>query len=307
MRSFTGWLGSHPQVATLIDKTLLALGVGLTVLGSAAIVAGVAAMVGAGGYIALTAIGLSALGLTFHSFPGVLTDADKALQKFVWGIVHPFAKGSWLDQGPGGTPPHPSGSGSWNPAEAAIKEGWHAIAEWVGKGAPVVVTNPGDIGRASAAVALRNLHQGLTAPNSGPTGFNPSASPSGSAASGALTPPLAQKGHSHMSETNPSTILTDSTGRAIEFQSLKPSEQFRLVKVLGNASKNEVYMAMAMSAASVRGFDSLPVPWSTSEQELERIFDRLGDAGLEAIQKHVESLKKPDETADDAVIDSAKN
>ncbi len=110
-----------------------------------------------------------------------------------------------------------------------------------------------------------------------------------------------------MSETNPSTILTDANGRAIEFKPLKPSEQFKLVKVLGNSSKNEVYTSMAMSAAAVRSFDNQPVPWPASELDLERVFDKLGDAGLEAIQKHVESLKKPDETAEDAVTESAKN
>ncbi len=215
IRNFTTWLGAHPQVASLIDKTLLALSVGLTVLGSAAIVSGIALMVGPAGYLALTATGIAGLGLVLHTFPSILTDAEKGLQKFVWGILNPFAKGSWLNQGPGGPSPHPgmhwavygkgsggwvpdnptvpqqqSGSGSWKPTEDAVKKAYQIVADWIFKGAPVTasgavaVTNPGDIGKASAAATIRNLHQGFTAPNSGPTGFNPSASPPGSSASG---------------------------------------------------------------------------------------------------------------------------
>lgn len=108
-----------------------------------------------------------------------------------------------------------------------------------------------------------------------------------------------------MPETSAETVLTDADGRKITVRLLKPSEQFKLTKIVGKQGGNSAYIGMAMIAASVREIGETPVPMPTQEVHIEQIFDKLGDAGWAVVQNH---FAPPDEEApaNDA-MESAKN
>ena len=215
IREFDVWLGEHPGYATAIDRVLLGLGVGLTALGTIALGGALASMVGTGGLMVLLAAALVGLGSAALSVPGALEAVDKDLQRFAWSLLHPWSKGSlFLPDGgpdPSKAPPPgmkriPAGRGhgamlvSDNPSGESISQAvgdavaamnnaqdaaLKAMHDWVAAGAPVTVSNPGDIATASSTATLKRIQHQMTAPPNGTTGANYRATPSGSAANGA--------------------------------------------------------------------------------------------------------------------------
>lgn len=216
IRSFTGWLDAHPEYASAIDKTLIGLGVGLTVLGGAAVTAAIAGMLFSGGTLAALGVAVTGVGAVLAAtnwktiskdFDGAVTTFEHGLQRLAYDLTHPAqllkdaaaavqpqlppapAGFHYQNFGRGGDRLVPDGMSPAGPgisAGQAASDAYKAIKDWIDKGAPVAVTNPGDIAKPSAAVALRNLHQGFSAPNSGPSGFNQLAgAPGSSARSGA--------------------------------------------------------------------------------------------------------------------------
>lgn len=64
--------------------------------------------------------------------------------------------------------------------------------------------------------------------------------------------------------------------------------QFRLVKILGDSAKNQVYMSMVLPLIYVVDIDGEPVFQPKSEREVEALIVRLDDAGVEAVMKGVQ-------------------
>lgn len=182
IRNFTSYLGAHPGYADIVDKTLLGLGAGLTVLGSTAIVTGVAAMVGAGGYLALAATGIAGLGLALHAFPNALTDAEKGIQHFLYDVTHPFSTMTQASTAGGPTGSRFVPRGQVGTAHGTIgqeiSDAFNTLNAWINAGAPTNVTNTRDI----ASAAVTRVTRALNAPSTGPSGTNLRSTPSGSAA-----------------------------------------------------------------------------------------------------------------------------
>jgi hypothetical protein len=81
-------------------------------------------------------------------------------------------------------------------------------------------------------------------------------------------------------------VITDSLGRSIALRRVGVLEQLRLYKALGpELSRNDVYMSLAITASSAAMIDGVPVPFPASEISLEAILERLGDAGVRAIDE----------------------
>jgi hypothetical protein len=179
IRNFVQWVGAHPGYAEAMDKTLLGLGVTLTVLGAAATVGAIAAMVGSGGTIAAVVLGLGFLAGAFHELPGAIKEVEagfRGLENFL-GITS-------------STTAPPSGShrimhgprfgqlGMASEDHLARLAGWVQTGAVVTVGNPVTIGNTGDIARGSNAYSSRQLQK----PNTGSSGNNLRATPSGSAA-----------------------------------------------------------------------------------------------------------------------------
>jgi hypothetical protein len=78
--------------------------------------------------------------------------------------------------------------------------------------------------------------------------------------------------------------VTDAQGRRLQLRRLTALDKLRLFKAAGPAlSQNTSWLGMAVLAASVAAIDDVPVPAPASEQQIEALVGRLGDAGIAAI------------------------
>jgi hypothetical protein len=85
-----------------------------------------------------------------------------------------------------------------------------------------------------------------------------------------------------------SEVVVDKTGRTISLRRVGVLEQLRLYKALGpELSRNDVYMSLAITAASAAMIDGIPVPFPASEAGLEAALERLGDVGVAAIDENL--------------------
>lgn len=77
--------------------------------------------------------------------------------------------------------------------------------------------------------------------------------------------------------------VTDAQGRRLALRRMNALDKLRLFKAAGPAlAQNEPWLGMAMLACSVSAIDDMPVPMPGSEQQIEGLVARLGDAGIAA-------------------------
>jgi hypothetical protein len=81
--------------------------------------------------------------------------------------------------------------------------------------------------------------------------------------------------------------VTDSAGRVIALKKPGILSQFRLIKILGDAAKNQVYVGMVMPLTYVVSVDGDPVLQPNTEREIDALIVRLDDHGVEAVMKGV--------------------
>ena len=95
----------------------------------------------------------------------------------------------------------------------------------------------------------------------------------------------------------------DASGRRLTVRPPSVLDQLRLFKAVGPIlAQNQPYLGMAMVAYSVTAIDGVPVPAPTTEQQIESLVQRLGEAGLRAAS----TLLDPPLTDDD-IRDQAGN
>ena len=83
-----------------------------------------------------------------------------------------------------------------------------------------------------------------------------------------------------------SRSAVDRSGREISVRPPTALDTLRLFKAAGPIlSQNESWLSIASLAACVVAIDSVPVPAPTSEAQIEAIVARLGDDGLETVNK----------------------
>lgn len=63
-------------------------------------------------------------------------------------------------------------------------------------------------------------------------------------------------------------------------------QQYRVVEMVGDSAKNQVYMAMIMPLFWIVQIDGEPQLMPSTKRELEALIQRLGDAGIEALVTH---------------------
>lgn len=84
-------------------------------------------------------------------------------------------------------------------------------------------------------------------------------------------------------------------GRHLQLRRLTALDKLRLFKAAGpGLAQNQPWLGMAVLAASVTAIDDVPVPPPTTEQQVEALVGRLGDAGIAAVGK---ALAEPQPTA----------
>lgn len=82
-------------------------------------------------------------------------------------------------------------------------------------------------------------------------------------------------------------VVTDSDGRSITLKKPGILAQFRMVKMLGDSAKNQVYVGMVLPLLYVTAIDGDAVLQPNTERELEALISRLDDAGVTAVMEAV--------------------
>lgn len=86
----------------------------------------------------------------------------------------------------------------------------------------------------------------------------------------------------------------DSLGRRLTVRRQTALDTLRLFKAAGPAlAQNEAWLALASLACAVVAIDDIPIPYPTSEAQIESIVEKLGDAGLEVVDRLLEPAGGP--------------
>jgi hypothetical protein len=98
--------------------------------------------------------------------------------------------------------------------------------------------------------------------------------------------------------------VRDAGGRTLLLRRPGALDKLRLFKAAGPAlAQNQPWLGMAMLACAVVAIDDIPVPAPLTEQQIEGLVSRLGDAGIAAVA----SALSPAADHDPEVVAAAGN
>ena len=94
-------------------------------------------------------------------------------------------------------------------------------------------------------------------------------------------------------------VVTDAAGRKITLKKPGVLAQYRLIEILGDSAKNEVYMGMVLPLIYVSAIGEHPVIQPASKREVEALISRLDEEGINAVMQGVqENFGRTDPEAD---------
>ncbi len=87
--------------------------------------------------------------------------------------------------------------------------------------------------------------------------------------------------------------IVDSLGRRLTIRKLTALDKLRIFKAAGpELSLNQPWLAMAILASAVTAIDDIPLPWPSTENQIEALVSRLGDTGIEAVAETIEPMSE---------------
>ncbi len=106
---------------------------------------------------------------------------------------------------------------------------------------------------------------------------------------------------------DPQTTVKDADGRELVIQSIGVGDLFDLLEAAGDTARNPAWMQLAMTVASVRTIDGVPVLMPTSKPQVKALGMKLGNAGLAAVRGVLFPETPEAAPAENAEADAAKN
>ena len=98
--------------------------------------------------------------------------------------------------------------------------------------------------------------------------------------------------------------VTDAAGRVPTVRRPGALDRLRLFKAAGAVlAGNPAWLGLATIAASVVALDGVPLPFPTTEGQVEAVVQRLGDHGIAAVSVVLAAMR----TLPDPAADLAKN
>jgi hypothetical protein len=98
-------------------------------------------------------------------------------------------------------------------------------------------------------------------------------------------------------------VITDDRGRSIKLKKPGVLAQYRLIEILGETAKNQVYMGMVLPLIFVAEIDGEPVFQPSSKREVEALIQRLDEDGIAAVMAGVNAhFGASDPEADKAAL-----
>lgn len=107
-----------------------------------------------------------------------------------------------------------------------------------------------------------------------------------------------------VARANREVEVKDARGRTITLKRPGVLAQYRMIEMLGDTSKNEVYVAMCAPLLFIRGIDGVPQANPQTKIQLEALIQQLDDDGVSAVMKGV--TENFGETLPEAAADTAK-
>lgn len=106
-----------------------------------------------------------------------------------------------------------------------------------------------------------------------------------------------------IARANTEESITDSRGRSIKLKKPGVLAQFRLIEILGDTAKNEVYMSMVLPLIFVTEIDGDAIFPPTRKSEVEALIQRLDEDGVAAVHAGViQKFGASDPEADRAAL-----
>lgn len=97
--------------------------------------------------------------------------------------------------------------------------------------------------------------------------------------------------------------VKDARGRVITLRKPGVLAQYRLVEVLGDTARNDVYMNMVLPLIYVGAIDGEPAYQPAKKSEVEALIQRLDEDGIAAVVRGVgENFSARDPEADKATL-----
>lgn len=90
-----------------------------------------------------------------------------------------------------------------------------------------------------------------------------------------------------IAKADASVVVTLADGRTVTLKKPGVLSQFRLVRMLGDAAKNQVYVSMVLPFTYITAIDGAAVLAPNTEREIEALITRLGDEGVDAVMHGV--------------------
>lgn len=82
--------------------------------------------------------------------------------------------------------------------------------------------------------------------------------------------------------------VTDAKGRVITLKKPGVLAQYRLIEILADSAKNEVYMGMVLPLIYVSAMDGDAVMQPSCKREVEALIQRLDEEGIAAVMEGVQ-------------------
>lgn len=95
------------------------------------------------------------------------------------------------------------------------------------------------------------------------------------------------------------TSVPDARGRVITLKKPGVLAQYRLVELMGDSAKNEVYMGMVLPLIFVTAIDGDAVTQPRSKREVEALIERLDEDGISAVSVAVQEHFGPSDPETD--------
>jgi hypothetical protein len=80
-------------------------------------------------------------------------------------------------------------------------------------------------------------------------------------------------------------IVADGRGRRITLKKPSARALCRLLEVLGDSARNQLYFAIVAPLMFIHDVDGIPVPLPETKNDLEILLDSLGQEGLRAVMQ----------------------
>ena len=88
-----------------------------------------------------------------------------------------------------------------------------------------------------------------------------------------------------MADAATEATATDSTGRVITLRKPGPIAKLRFIEAMGESSSNPLWVGITSQLMYLAGINGEPIATPVTKREIEALYQRLDDHGLDAIAK----------------------